>query len=603
MNRYAWPINALVAAIVAGGMLLALPNYYGTSPALEISLPEGEAVGSDELTDWVDTLTAGGLAPIDARIEEDRGLLYYDTVDTQLAARTALAERINTARYTVTYKQASDSPAWLRRLGLQPMSLGLDLRGGVYFLFEVDLEAAVNSRLEQYVRSLEDELRDAGIRRRVRLQSGAILVRVQAAEALADARRIVREIDPDLAVADGPDATSFVVRMTETQIAERENFAIEQNIITLRNRVNELGVSEPLVQRQGRARIVVQLPGVQDPAEADTILSSTATLQFHAVDEDGNSPGAQVYNTDDGRAVRIKRRVIASGDNIVDAQATFSQGQPAVSVRLDGVGGESMFEFTQENVGRRMAVLFITTQRNSVTVDGEQTFRIEKKHRIISDATVRGVFKNSFEVTGLTTIEARNLALLLRAGALAAPIFKVEERTIGPSLGQENIDRGFSAVQIGFVAVIIFMVIYYRVFGVFASLALLTNLILIVALLSLLQASLTLPGIAGIVLTVGMAVDANVLIFERIREELRNGSTVQVAINAGYEKAFSSIADANITTLIAALMLFAFGTGPIRGFAITLMLGIVTSMFTAIVGTRALVNGLYGGRSLKDLPV
>ena len=603
MNHYAWPVNVLVAAIVALGLLLALPNYYGTSPALEVSLPEGETVSDETLAGWVTTLAGADLAPASARVEEGRGLLYYDSVDAQLAARTTLTDSIDRSRYTITYKQASNSPGWLRSLGFQPMSLGLDLRGGVYFLFEVDLEAAVATRLEQYVRSFEDELRDAGVRRRVRLQGDTVVVRVQNAEALEQARQIIRGVDTDLNVTEGSEGSSLNVRMTEAQVTERENFAIEQNIITLRNRVNELGVSEPLVQRQGRARIVVQLPGVQDPAEADRILNSTATLQFHAVDEAGNSPGAQIYETDDGRPVRIKRRVIASGDNIVDAQATFSQGQPAVNVRLDAVGGASMLEFTQENVGNRMAVLFITTDRVPVNRGGETEFRLVKNYSIKSDATIRGVFKSSFEVTGLTSIEARELALVLRAGALAAPIFKVEERTIGPTLGQENIDRGFSAVQIGFLAVIIFMIAYYRVFGVFASLALLTNLVLIVALLSLLQASLTLPGIAGIVLTVGMAVDANVLIFERIREELREGSSVQVAINAGYEKAFSSIADANITTLIAALMLFAFGTGPIRGFAITLMLGIITSMFTAIVGTRALVNGLYGGRNLKDLPV
>ncbi|MEM1262200.1 MAG: protein translocase subunit SecD [Pseudomonadota bacterium] len=603
MNRYSWPINALVAAVVAVGLLLALPNYFGTSPALEISLPEGTDVATQAVDDWTATLTAAGLAPTEARIEGGRGLIYYDSVDQQLAARTALNDSLAGSDYTVTYRQASNSPEWLRGLGLQPMSLGLDLRGGVYFLFEVDLEAAQTTRLEQYVQAFQQALSDAGIRRRVTLDGSIVRVRVQSPEALAEARPLIRRIDNDLDIVDGPDGTSLLVRMTEAQIAERETFALEQNIITLRNRINELGVSEPLVQQQGRARIVVQLPGVQDPAEADRILNSTATLAYHAVDEQGNTPGGRSYPTRDGRTVRIKPDVIASGDQIIDAQSTFSQGQPAVSVRLDAVGGKNMLEFTQENVGRLMAVLFITTDRKKVVVDGEPTYKSVKKYEIISDATIRGVFSTNFETTGLTPIEARDLALLLRAGALAAPIFKVEERTIGPTLGQENIDRGFNAVQIGFLAVIVFMIVYYRVFGVFASMALLTNLVLIVALLSMFQASLTLPGIAGIVLTVGMAVDANVLIFERIREELRDGSTVQVAINAGYEKAFSSIADANITTLIAALMLFAFGTGPIRGFAVTLMLGIVTSMFTAIVGTRALVNALYGNRQLKDLPV
>ncbi|MEL7535715.1 MAG: protein translocase subunit SecD [Pseudomonadota bacterium] len=603
MNRYSWPVNALVAALVASGILLALPNYFGTSPALEVSLAGDDPVSTESLEGWSQLLTDADLAPAEARLENDRGLLYYADVDSQLAARTELTAAVGTD-YTITYKQASNSPGWLRNLGLEPMSLGLDLRGGVYFLLEVDLEAAESTRLEQYARSFEDELRDANIRRRVRVEGSVVRVRVQSADTLEEARRLVRGVDADLEINDGPDGTSLLVRMTPAQVEERENLAIEQNIVTLRNRINALGVSEPLVQRQGRARIVVQLPGVQDPAEADRILTSTATLEFHAVDEEGNTAGGKSYPTRDGRSVRIKREIIASGDQIIDAGSTFSQGQPAVTVRLDSVGGNRMLEFTQENVGRRMAVLYITSDREKgPVVEGEQTYRTVRDYVIISDATVRGVFKNNFEITGLTPVEARDLALLLRAGALAAPIFKVEERTIGPTLGQENIDRGFSAVQIGFFAVIAFMIVYYRVFGVFASLALLTNLVMIVALLSLLQASLTLPGIAGIVLTVGMAVDANVLIFERIREELRDGSSVQIAINAGYEKAFSSIADANITTLIAALMLFVFGTGPIRGFAITLMLGIVTSMFTAIVGTRALVNALYGGRNLKDLPV
>ncbi len=602
MNRYSWPINLLVFAIVAIGIVVALPNYFGTRPALQVSVSDDSGIAADALERWSAALTTKGYAPADSRIEDGRAVLRYDDVDQQLAARAALSEDLG-SEYTIAYTQASLSPGWLRSLGMQPMSLGLDLRGGVYFLFEVDLAAAQTKRLELYVTSFERALRDADIRRRVSLEGNVISVRVQTAEALPEARKVVRGVDSDLNVVDGADGRSLSIRMTPEQIAERENFAIEQNIITLRNRVNELGVAEPLVQRQGRARIVVQLPGVQDPAEADRILNSTATLEFHPVDEEGTTPGAREYDSVDGRPVRLKREVIAAGDQIIDAQSTFSQGQPAVSVRLDAVGGDEMLKFTQQNVGRRMGVLFIETKRRSVQVDGERRDQVYQEYKVISDATIRGVFKNQFEVTGLTAAEARDLALLLRAGALAAPIFKVEERTIGPSLGQENIDKGFSAVQIGFLAVIAFMIVYYRVFGIFASLALLTNLVLIVAALSLLQASLTLPGIAGIVLTVGMAVDANVLIFERVREELRAGSGVQVAINAGYEKAFSSIADANVTTLIAALMLFTWGTGPIRGFAITLMLGIMTSMFTAIVGTRALVNWRYGGKSLTDLPV
>jgi len=388
---------------------------------------------------------------------------------------------------------------------------------------------------------------------------------------------------------------------------------IEQNTITLRNRVNELGVSEPVVQRQGADRIVVQLPGVQDPAQAERILGATATLEFRLVDEvnnafeaaeRGRAPlGSALYTDRSGQPILLKREVIATGDQLTDASAGFEEGMPAVYVNLDAQGARRMGETTRANLNKRMAVVFIEQKRDLVERGGEmrEVTRIEED--VISVATIRGVFSNRFMITGLDPLEARDLALLLRAGSLAAPIYKVEERTIGPSLGQENIERGMQAVVIGFGLVVLFMALYYRVFGLVANLALLANLVLVVALLSMLQAALTLPGIAGIVLTVGMAVDANVLIFERIREELRNGNTPQAAIHSGYEKAFSSIADANITTLIAAVVLFTFGTGPIRGFAVTLSLGIITSMFTAIVGTRAVVNGLYGGKRVNALPI
>ena len=393
--------------------------------------------------------------------------------------------------------------------------------------------------------------------------------------------------------------------MTGAQIDERRDLAIEQNVTTLRNRVDELGVAEPLVQRQGADRIVVQLPGVQDPNLIKRILTATATIEFRLVDQSGEEPGTRRYPGRDGQQSRmLKRRVIASGDQIVNAESGFSsEGQPAVFINLDSVGGDSMLETTQLNVGKLMSTLFIETKREAFTRNGVTDYRIIKTAEIINTATIRGVFKNNFQTTGLNPVEARDLALLLRAGALAAPVYMIDERTIGPNLGQDNIDRGFRAVQIGFLAVIVFMAVYYRWFGMIANLALLSNLVFIVALLSLLQASLTLPGIAGIVLTVGMAVDANVLLFARIREELAAGTPPQAAINAGYEKALSSIADANITTLIAAVVLFAFGTGPIKGFAITLSLGIITSMFTAIIGTRSIANLVFGGRTLKSVPI
>ena len=603
MNHYPWWKNLLVALVVAIGILVALPNYFGTAPAIQVSATGDAVVASADLDEWTALLTAADLPPERAYLAGDRALLRYGSVDRQLAARRTLNEALDDNRFTAAYTQATLSPDWLTALGLKPMSLGLDLRGGVHFLFEVDLDAAIQKRLELYVQSFEDALREAGIRRRVDLDGQTIRVRLQSADDLADARRAVRRIDDQVDVRDGGDGRSLLISMTDEQVRERQDFAIEQNTITLRNRVNELGVAEPLVQRQGQSRIVVQLPGVQDPAEADRIISATATLEFRLVDQTGSAIGSQTFPRREGGQSILKREVIASGDQIIDASSTFSQGQPAVNVRLDAVGGARMLETTQENVGKPMAVLFIETKRRTVTVDGEQREETYREREVINEATIRGVFKNNFQITGLNPGEAHDLALLLRAGSLAAPLFKVEERTIGPTLGQQNIDRGFNAVKIGFLAVVVFAAVYYRAFGVIAGLALFTNLVLIVALMSLLQASLTLPGIAGIVLTVGMAVDANVLIFERIREELAGGSSPQLAISAGYDKAFSSIADANVTTLIAAVVLFAFGTGPIKGFAVTLSLGIVTSMFTAIIGTRAVVNGLFGRRTVRELPV
>jgi preprotein translocase subunit SecD len=484
------------------------------------------------------------------------------------------------------------------------MSLGLDLRGGVYVLLEVDMDTAIENRMRSYEQDFDGRLRDAGIRHRVDFENNIITVRVTNADDLEKASNIIRIADPDLIVIEDAAANSLAVRMTESQIKARQDFAIGQNVTTLRNRVDELGVAEPLVQRQGADRIVVQLPGVQDPNALTGILTATATLEFRLVDTTGNMPGSRRYPGRSGKQAQLLQRdVIASGDQITDAEAGFSEGSPAVFIKLDAAGGEKMLTTTQNNLSKPMSTLFIETSRETVTRGGVTEQRVIKTEEIINTASIRGVFKNSFQITGLTPKEARDLALLLRAGALAAPVYQIDERTIGPNLGQDNIDRGFRAVQIGFLAVIVFMAVYYRWFGMIANVALFSNLIFIVALLSLLQASLTLPGIAGIVLTVGMAVDANVLIFERIREELAAGVSPQAAINAGYEKALSSIADANITTLIAAIVLFAFGTGAIKGFAITLSLGIITSMFTAIIGTRTIVNLVFGGRKLTEVPV
>ena len=603
MNRYPTWLNVLVLGIALLGSLLALPNIYSSAPAIQLSNVNGNSIGENLAGRVESVLAAEALTPKESYLQGGRLIVTFASEDDQQNAGNHLRERFSNIA-NVAFSSAPELPVWIRSLGLGPMSLGLDLRGGVHVLLEVDMNSAITSRLQSYSQDLSDRLNDADIRNRPNVRDQVLHVLVNAGDIDA-ARDVIREADPELLLTDGADGRTLRIRMSDTQIRARQDFAIEQNITTIRNRVDQLGVSEPLVQRQGVDRIIVQLPGLQDPEELNDILTATATLEFRMVDTAGDSPGSRRYPGRDGAPGQLlKREVIASGDQIVDAESGFSEGSPAVFINLDAAGGDRMLTNTRANLNKPMATVFIETERETVNnLDGTVGYRTIRTEEIINVATIRGVFKNRFQTTGLSAAEARSLALLLRAGALAAPVYKVEDRTIGPSLGQDNIDRGFAAVSIGFLAVIIFMAIYYRGFGLIANMALLANLVFIVALLSLLQASLTLPGIAGIVLTVGMAVDANVLIFERIREELAAGNAVQGSIHSGYEKALSSIADANITTLIAAIVLFAFGTGPIKGFAITLSLGIITSMFTAIVGTRAVVNLVFGGRRLKTLPI
>jgi preprotein translocase subunit SecD len=497
------------------------------------------------------------------------------------------------------------------------MSLGLDLRGGVYFLYEVDLDGAIAQTLERFRADFRSLLRDEKIPyRSVEVSGGSVRLTLRNSADLKKVNVLLRNYDAQLALSDSRVGGETVIRvsMNTNLVKQRQDFAIQQNITTLRNRVNELGVAEPLVQRQGLSRIVVQLPGVQDPAQAKVVLGATATVDFRLVDQDSNPYeaqrkgrpplGSKLYFQRDGTPVLLKRDVIVTGDQLTDATSGYSEGQPVVFVKLNAKGARRMLETTRSNLKKPMAVVFIEQVCDELGTGDVGCLKSSTREEVISVATIQGIFSSSFQISGLSPIESRDLALLLRAGSLAAPIFIVEERTIGPSLGQDNIDQGFQAVMIGFLAVVVFMLISYRLFGMVANLALLANLVLVVALLSLLQAVLTLPGIAGIVLTVGMAVDANVLIFERIREELRNGNSPQASIAAGYDKAFSSIVDANVTTLIAAVVLFTFGTGAIRGFAVTLSLGILTSMFTAIVGTRAVVNLVYGNRQrLESLSI
>ena len=603
MNKYPAWLNALVIAILLAGCLLALPNIYGSVEAVQIATNDGEPYGEQDLERFVRTVENAGVTPEASYLQDGRVVLRFDSTEDQEQAGATLREAyLREANVATTL--APKLPAWARKLGLKPMSLGLDLRGGVYVLLEVDMETAIEGRLKGYQQDFEDRLREARIRHRVDLDGQTITVRLTGPDDMQAAREIIRDADQDVLIADGTDGKSLVVRMSEAQIKARQDFAIEQNLTTLRNRVNQLGVAEPLVQREGADRIVVQLPGVQDPNQLNKILTATATLEFRLVDTTGDEPGSRRYpGRGDEDSQVLKRSVVASGDQIIDASAGFSEGQPAVFITLDSAGGERMLQTTMNNLNKPMSTVFIESRRETVMRDGVEEQRTIKTEEIINTATIRGVFKNSFQITGLTPMEAHDLALLLRAGALAAPVYKIDDRTTGPSLGQDNIDRGFNAIKIGFLAVIVFMAIYYRAFGLIANVALFTNLIFIVAMLSLLGASLTLPGMAGIVLTVGMAVDANVLIFERIREELAAGASPQAAIDSGYGKALSSITDANVTTLIAAIVLFALGTGPIKGFAITLLLGIITSMFTAIVGTRSIVNAIFGGRKLQSLPI
>ena len=617
MNKFPLWKNLLVLGVLALGVLFAVPNLFPEDPAVQIAARDDSALDASELARVREILADESLDFRSTALRDGRISVRFDSVDDQLRAADTLRAILNprSQDYVVALVLAPRLPTWVRTLGLQPMSLGLDLRGGVHFLFEVDMDAAIDQVLRRYQEGISVMLRDERIPRRVRVDGEQVVVTVNSEDDAQRAEALLRRMDDPLQIRRGVDGQrpALYLTLSEDQVQERRDFAIQQNTITLRNRVNELGVAEPLVARQGADRIVVQLPGVQDPRQAEVVLGATATLEFRLVDTEndpieaarrGRAPiNTELYFERNGAPVLLSRDIIVTGDQLTNASSGFSEGRPAVFVNLDSQGARRMLQTTQANLGRPMAVLFIEERRNLVEQNGELVEVSETIREVISVATIQGVFSSRFQITGLATTEARDLALLLRAGALAAPIFKVEERTIGPSLGQDNIDRGMQAVVIGFALVVIFMIAYYRVFGLVANLALLTNLVLVIALLSLLQASLTLPGIAGIVLTVGMAVDANVLIFERIREELRNGNSPQAAIAAGYDKAFSSIADANITTLIAAVVLFTFGTGPIKGFAVTLSLGIITSMFTAIIGTRAVINLIYGGRRVQRLSI
>lgn len=608
----------MVLLVLLVGALYSAPNLYGEDPAVQVSGLRGAEVNEVILDKIISTLDEQQIVYKKTELAAGRLLIRLKNEDQQLRAKEAIAEQLDD-NYVVALNLAPATPAWLEAFGASPLKLGLDLRGGVHFLMEVDMKEAMNKSFTQMVQDFRTDLREEKIRYRTikrDVAKDAVVVQVRKAEDLDAARRFLTNRYPDLSVTEDTytDEPDLLVQMTEQRIKETRQYAVEQNITIIRNRVNELGVAEPLVQRQGLDRIVVQLPGVQDTARAKEILGATATLEFKMVYENGDisaamrgrvPPKAKLYDDANGRPVLLEKRVRLTGDHIIDAQSAFDEyGMPQVTINLDTKGGNKMQAMTKDNVGKPMAVVFIE-YKPTEQKDENGVSKLKKVEQVIQIATIQSRLGRRFSITGIDTPqEAQNLALMLRAGALIAPIQIVEERTVGPSLGQENIDAGFNAVMLGFALVLVFMLFYYRKFGMVANIALAANLVLIIGVMSMIPgATLTLPGIAGIVLTVGMAVDANVLIFERIREEIKAGRSPQQAIHHGYDSAFSTIADANITTFIAAVILFAVGTGPVKGFAITLAIGIATSMFTAIVGTRAIVNGIWGGKRIDKLSI
>ena len=623
LNRYPMWKYILICIVLLTGIIYASPNLFGDDPAIQISATRGASVNTGTLGKLEALLENNQIKPKSVVLEKGAILIRMNDTETQLKAQDLIRDMLGN-QYIVALNLAPATPAWLSSINALPMYLGLDLRGGVHFLMQVDMDAAITQSLERYKGDFRTILRENKVRYLsialdgdVSAGTGVVKLKFKNEAVRSKARKIIKKEFPTLELRDINDEkySYLLVNPSAKEIKETKKFALQQNVTTLRNRVNELGVAEPVIQQQGVDRIVVQLPGVQDTAKAKEILGATATLEFRMVDEEHSAqaavkgrvpPGTRLYRERNGDPVLMKNQVMLTGDYIVDAKSGIDaqSGGPNVSISLDSKGGRIFLNATKNNVGKLMGVVFIESKLEKKIVNGKEVKVRRKFEEVINVARIRDRLSRNFQISGLdSTSEARDLALLLRAGALAAPIDIVEERTVGPSLGQDNIDQGFASVVIGFVLVLVCMWFFYRSFGLIANLALLMNLVLIVAVLSLMQATLTLPGIAGIVLTVGMAVDANVLIFERIREELRNGVTPQSAIDAGYAKAIITISDANVTTLIAAFVLFAVGTGPIKGFAITLSIGILTSMFTAIMGTRAVVNLVYGRRKLKTLPL
>lgn len=617
MNHYSGLKNALIAFFLLLASLYALPNIFGSDLAVQISSAGDAAIAQTDLGKVETILKDKGVSYKSAALSNRRILVRFNDTANQLLAKDFLKTGLG-RNYVTALNLAPSVPLWLADLGGKAMSLGLDLRGGVHFLLEVDMEAVLAMSIDKSYNELRTILRADRLYKSIKKEGDSIAIRFKQVDLKNKAVDLINSELSDLVIleTDNQDELLINVGISDRVQKEAKQSALKQNITTLRNRVNELGVAEPIIQQQGKERIVVQLPGVQDTARAKEILGAVATLEFRLVDEkndpqtaiqSGRTPiGSKLYYFKDGRPLLLKTRVIAMGENITGAASGIDQenSTPMVSITLDNAGGRAMLDTTKKYLHHRMAVIFIENKVETVIENGKTVKKRSTTKDVINAATIQGTFSNRFQITGIDSArEARNLALLLRAGSLSAPIEIIEERTIGPSLGADNIKKGVLSVIAGFVLVLLFMAVRYRVFGMVANVALTLNLVMIVAVLSLLQATLTLPGIAGIVLTVGMAVDANVLIFERIKEELGTDSNIQKAISSGYDKALLTIADANITTLIASLVLFSFGTGPIKGFAITLSIGIVTSMFTAIVVSRAIVNKIYGGKKLQELSI
>ena len=619
LNRYPLWKYLLIVAVLALGLIYAMPNLYPDDPAIQISGASSTLeIQQSDLDRIEQALAAANLPTKGTELGANgrSGLVRLVNRADQLKAQDVVRDALG-RDYVVAQNLAPTTPEWLSNIGAGPMTLGLDLSGGVHFLLQVDMDKAIESRVNVYQSEIRGLMRTEGLRyRSLPTQGNTLQFGFADEEQRSEARRLITRQYNQFALETAERQEQYVLQLTltEAEIASIRDYAVTQNLTTVRNRVNELGVAEPLVQRQGADRIVVELPGVQDTAEAKRVLGKTANLEFRLAAEP-DAPRATTesfpFRSSEGRVADVERSIIITGDQVTDAQANYDEnGRPQVNINLDSHGGELMNRATRSNIGRGMAVLFIEQRQISRTVteevDGvmrevEVPAFVEEKS-IISLATIQSALGNQFRITGLDSpAESSELALLLRAGGLAAPMHFVEERTIGPSLGAENIAKGVTATQVGFIAVLVFMVIIYRAFGVFAGIALSFNLVLLIALMSMLGATLTLPGIAGIVLTLGMAVDANVLIFSRIKEEIFNGMSPQRAVHEGFDKAFSAIIDGNLTTLLVGVILFAMGSGPIKGFAVTLSLGIITSMFSAIMVTRAMVNLAVGGRDVKKL--